>query len=133
MTTAKPARQTKQRAAVIDALQAMPRFASAQELHAALRSAGDGTGLTTVYRHLQVLVAEGVVDVLRADDGEARYRICADTGHHHHLVCRTCGDSVEVDGPAVETWADRIAAKHGYTDVQHTLEIFGTCADCASR
>lgn len=133
MTTPKPARQTKQRAAVIEALQAMPRFVSAQELHGALRASGEGTGLTTVYRHLQALVAEGAIDVLRPEDGEARYRICADTGHHHHLVCRTCGNSVEVDGPAVETWADRIAAQHGYSDVQHTLEIFGTCADCARR
>jgi Fur family ferric uptake transcriptional regulator len=123
-------RQTKQRGAVIEALRSTPRFASAQELHAVLRSAGESTGLTTVYRHLQALAAEGVIDVLRADDGEARYRYCADDGHHHHLVCRSCGTSVEVEGPAVERWADRVAEDHGFTDVEHTLEIFGTCRAC---
>jgi Fur family ferric uptake transcriptional regulator len=51
---------------------------------------------------------------------------------HHHLVCRSCGGTVEVLGPAVESWADRIAAEQGYTDVSHTLEIFGTCPRCAA-
>jgi len=66
--------------------------------------------------------------MLRAEDGEALYRRCSAT-HHHHLVCRSCGRTVEVDGPAVERWADRVAAEHGYADVSHTLEIFGTCRD----
>jgi Fur family ferric uptake transcriptional regulator len=43
-----------------------------------------------------------------------------------------CGKAVEVEGPAVEKWADAIAAEHGFVDVAHTMEIFGTCADCAA-
>ncbi|MDX6273508.1 MAG: Fur family transcriptional regulator, ferric uptake regulator [Frankiales bacterium] len=124
-------RQTKQRATVLEALRVTPRFVSAQELHGVLRAGGEGTGLTTVYRHLQALAADGTVDVLRADDGESLYRICADSGHHHHLVCRHCGTSVEVEGPAVERWAVRMAEEHGFADVEHTLEIFGTCASCS--
>ncbi|MGC1208829.1 MAG: transcriptional repressor, partial [Ornithinimicrobium sp.] len=50
-------------------------------------------------------------------------------GHHHHLVCRVCGRTVEIEGPAVETWAERVAAEHAFVDVAHTLEIFGTCSD----
>ena len=46
------------------------------------------------------------------------------------LVCRNCGRTVEVEGPAVERWADKVAAEHGYADISHTLEIFGTCQDC---
>ena len=64
--------------------------------------------------------------MLRTEDGEAIYRRCSDT-HHHHLVCRACGATVEVEGPAVERWTDAIAAEHGFADVSHTLEIFGTC------
>jgi Fur family ferric uptake transcriptional regulator len=69
------------------------------------------------------------VDVLRTEDGEAIYRRCSDT-HHHHLVCRGCGRTVEVEGPAVERWTRAIAAEHGFSDVSHNLEIFGTCPDC---
>jgi Fur family ferric uptake transcriptional regulator len=85
-----------------------------------------------VYRTLQALADAGEVDVLRADDGEAVYRRCS-SGHHHHLVCRHCGRTVEVEGPAVERWADRVASEHGFVAVSHTIEVFGTCAACATR
>lgn len=124
-----PPRSTRQRAAVSAALDAISDFRSAQELHEILRRGGENVGLTTVYRTLQALAESGEVDVLRAGDGEAVYRRCS-RGHHHHLVCRTCGRAVEVEGPAVERWADRMAAEHGFTEVSHTVEIFGRCPDC---
>ena len=127
-----PQRATRQRSAVTDVLAGATGFRSAQELHEELRRTGASVGLTTVYRHLQSLSDSGVVDVLRSDDGEARYRACPTEAHHHHLVCRSCGASVEVDGPAVESWATAVAAEHGYTDVTHTVEVFGTCRACRS-
>ena len=45
--------------------------------------------------------------------------------HHHHLTCRNCGRSVEVEGRAVEQWAEKVAAEAGFTDVGHTVELFG--------
>ena len=128
-----PGRSTRQRAAVTALLEETDDFQSAQQLHDRLKHRGDSVGLTTVYRTLQSLADTGAVDVVRTDDGEAVYRRCNSGSHHHHLVCRSCGKTVEVEGPAVESWADRIAAEHGFTTVSHTLEIFGTCAQCASR
>ncbi len=69
--------------------------------------------------------------MLRTDDGEAVYRRCS-RSHHHHLVCRRCGRTVEVEGPAVERWAEKVADEHGYTDVSHQVEIFGTCPACSA-
>jgi Fur family transcriptional regulator, ferric uptake regulator len=128
-TVAIGTRSTRQRAAVASVLDEQDEFRTAQEIHAALREAGEAVGLTTVYRTLQALADSQEVDVLRNADGETAYRRCS-KGHHHHLVCRDCGRTVEVEGPAVERWADKVAAEHGYTDVSHTLEIFGTCSDC---
>jgi Fur family ferric uptake transcriptional regulator len=125
-------RSTRQRTAVADVLSKVDGFRSAQDLHDLLRHDGASVGLTTVYRHLQALADAGQVDMLRTDDGEAVYRRCPTLEHHHHLVCRTCGRSVEVDGPEVETWASAVAARHGFTDVSHTVEVFGTCEDCAA-
>jgi Fur family ferric uptake transcriptional regulator len=125
-------RATRQRAAVASVLAEVDDFRSAQELHDLLKHRGDSVGLTTVYRTLQSLADAGEVDVLRTTEGEAVYRRCS-SGHHHHLVCRECGRTVEVEGPAVERWAETVAGEHGYVDVSHTLEIFGTCADCAKR
>ena len=121
-------RPTRQQAAVTARLEMTDDFTSAQDLHARMREAGDAVGLATVYRTLTSLAASGDVDVLRTDDGEAVYRMCS-TGHHHHLVCRQCGRTVEIEGPTVEQWTARVAAEHGFTDVSHTLEIFGTCSD----
>jgi Fur family ferric uptake transcriptional regulator len=121
---------TRQRTAVSRALAHAEGFQSAQALHDAMRHAGESVGLTTVYRHLQALADSGEVDVLRTDDGEAVYRRCAADDHHHHLVCRVCGTTVEVTGPAVETWAEQVAKKHGFRDVSHTVEVFGTCKSC---
>jgi Fur family transcriptional regulator, ferric uptake regulator len=126
-------RTTRQRTAVAELLERVDGFKSAQDLHDLLRHDGASVGLTTVYRHLQALADAGQVDVLRTDDGEAVYRRCPTAEHHHHLVCRTCGRSVEVDGPEVEAWAARVAEQHGFTDVTHTVEVFGTCASCAGR
>lgn len=122
-------RPTRQRRAVADALASFDDFRSAQEIHDLLGRRGDPVGLATVYRTLQRLAEGGRVDVLRTEDGEAIYRRCSDT-HHHHLVCRECGRTVEVEGPMVERWTRAIAAEHGYDDVSHTLEIFGTCSGC---
>ena len=123
-------RPTRQQTAVIERLGQCEDFTSAQELHARMREAGDKVGLATVYRTLTSLAAAGEVDMSRTDEGEAVYRMCS-TGHHHHLVCRHCGRTVEIEGPAVERWAERVATEHGFTDVSHTLEVFGTCSGCA--
>jgi Fur family ferric uptake transcriptional regulator len=107
-------RSTRQRAAVSAALNEVDEFRSAQELHDMLKHRGDSVGL-------------------RTSDGEAVYRRCSTGEHHHHLVCRMCGKAVEVEGPAVEQWAETIAAEHAFVNVAHTVEIFGTCAECAAK
>jgi Fur family ferric uptake transcriptional regulator len=128
MTSTEPGlRPTRQRRAVAAALEEFNDFRSAQEIHDALRSGGDNVGLSTVYRTLQAMAEADEIDMLRSEAGEAVYRRCSGS-HHHHLVCRTCGATVEVEGPAVEKWTRSVASAHGYSDVSHTLEIFGTSA-----
>ncbi|MDF5754152.1 transcriptional repressor [Spongiactinospora sp. TRM90649] len=123
---------TSRRDAVHDTLRRSEGFRSAQDIYAEMRAEGAKIGLTTVYRALQALADNGEVDVLRTDDGEAVYRACASGTHHHHLVCRRCGHTVEVAGPAVERWAETIGREHGFSDITHTVEVFGTCSSCAA-
>jgi Fur family ferric uptake transcriptional regulator len=125
-----PQRNTRQRAAVLDMLDSLNQFTSAQDIHGRLRDNGSSVGLTTVYRTLQSLADASQVDVIRADDGEAMYRRCTNE-HHHHLVCRRCGRTLEVDSPTVESWAEEVAKRYGFSDINHTLEIYGVCPDCA--
>lgn len=131
MTTSHPARRpTKQRLALAAALAGIDEFVSAQQLHARMAADGSSVGLATVYRNLQAMAAEREIDTLRTDDGEALYRACRTEDHHHHLVCRECGRTVEVAvPPSFEAWSAKIGAEHGFTGLSHLVEIFGLCPD----
>lgn len=117
------------------ALREQDGFRPAQDIYAILRAQGHKVGLSTVYRHLQTLTEQGIADAIHSSDGETSYRFCGEVpaGHHHHLVCRVCGRAEEVEGRAVERWATEVAARHGYTEVDHTVEVFGVCRSCAHR
>lgn len=126
-------RNTWQREAVREALDSREGFVSAQGLHQGLRDSGSPIGLATVYRALADLATVGEADSLQSPEGESLYRACASTGHHHHLICRSCGLTVEIEATEVEQWAKRTASDHGFTEAQHIVDIFGLCAQCASN
>jgi Fur family ferric uptake transcriptional regulator len=114
---------------VLSVLERVGGFASAQEVYQLLQRGNQAIGLTTVYRALQSLLDDKVVDTLRRDDGEAIYRLCGEN-HHHHLVCKSCGTTIEIQANAIEKWAQQMASDHGFREVGHTAEIFGICKKC---
>ncbi len=131
MTT--PVRRTRQRAAVAALLASTRDFRTAQQIHTQLVGQGDKLGLATVYRSLQGLAEDGRVDTLRSTEGEVLYRSCTSEHHHHHLVCRTCGFTEEIEQSQIESWVSAVAADHGFSDVEHSLELFGLCASCREK
>ena len=122
-------RNTRQKDAVRHALGEAIGFVSAQQLHLVLKNHGSTIGLATVYRALADLAEAGEADPLQSKDGELLYRACT-TSHHHHLICRACGKTVEIEADRVERWADEVASEHGFTQPSHTIDIFGTCSAC---
>lgn len=129
-TEALPARRTRQRSAITERLERAAEFLTAQQIHDDLHHAGAGIGLATVYRTLQAMADTGEVDVIRTPAGQAAYRRCT-TGHHHHLICRDCGTTVEISAEDVEAWLGSVAERHGFVAIDHELEMYGRCADCA--
>ncbi|MFC5502226.1 Fur family transcriptional regulator [Lysinimonas soli] len=125
-------RNTWQREAVREALGTTEGFVSAQALHAHMRDAGSSVGLATVYRALADLATEGDADALQ-QEGESLYRACTPGSHHHHLICRSCGRTVEISADAVEQWAKDVAAANGFTRPEHVVDVFGYCADCSNE
>jgi Fur family ferric uptake transcriptional regulator len=124
-------RNTWQREAVREALADAEGFVSAQSLHATVRDSGSTIGLATVYRALADLATEGEADSLQ-QEGESLYRACTPGSHHHHLMCRSCGLTVEIEAVPVEEWAQSVAAEHGFTAASHVVDIFGLCASCTA-
>ena len=125
-------RKTWQREAVREALGTTEGFVSAQSLHAQMREAGSPVGLATVYRALADLAGEGDADSLQ-QEGESLYRACTPGSHHHHLICRNCGRTVEISADPVEHWAKEVAESNGFTQPAHVVDVFGYCAECSTR
>lgn len=132
MTTT-PQRRTRQRATIAEVMAEIEEFRTAQDIHDLLRHQGHSVGLATVYRNLQAMAEAGEVDVVRLPDGQASYRACgtATHAHHHHLICRSCGRTVEVTLPPLEGLIRSLAAEHGFAEMDHELEFFGVCGSCA--
>jgi Fur family ferric uptake transcriptional regulator len=125
-------RFTRQRAELLALLDDVGGFRTPLQLYRDLRSRGAGVGLTTVYRNLQWLCDAGEIDAMRMPTGEQLFRRCG-AAHHHHLVCRNCAAAAEVSSAAMERWAATTGFNNGFTDISHTLEIFGLCAHCSAH
>ncbi|WP_455187777.1 Fur family transcriptional regulator [Actinomyces sp.] len=126
-------RMTKQRQAVFNNLSEHRDFRSAQKVFEDLTARGHKIGLATVYRNLQALAEDHQVDVLRSAEGEALYRKCDTQTHHHHLVCRNCGRAEDLGAGELEKWISAVAASHGYTQIEHSIELFGLCSECTRK
>ena len=121
------------RQAVIELLAAQPCALSALEIEEALRSSARQVARASVYRVLDELEQLKLVARIEVGQGISRYEALHPHGahHHHHLVCRGCGRSIEIEAPAVEAWASAIGRTHGFSEMTHTVELYGTCRDCA--
>lgn len=125
-------RATWQRESVREALSAAGGFISAQALHSDLKERGSTIGLATVYRTLADLESGGSADSFQ-QEGESLFRACSTNDHHHHLICRRCGRTVEITADHVESWAQSIAAEHGFTEASHEVNVFGICSSCRAE
>lgn len=126
-------RKTKQRDAIMAIMADETDFRSAQQVHTALVAAGQAVGLATVYRNLQALTEAGELDSLRSEEGETLYRRCAKRRHHHHLVCRNCGYTVDIQDDQLEQWIGKIARRYKFSDIEHMADVFGLCESCESK
>jgi Fur family transcriptional regulator, ferric uptake regulator len=124
------ARNTLQREAIARVLRASERFRTAQEIHVKMRLDGEPVGLTTVYRHLQLFVDEGVVHAVQLEDRQTAYRWCGEASRHHYVVCRNCGASREIVDAGFDERVARAAEGEGFSDISHSFEVFGLCPAC---
>lgn len=124
---------TANRRAVVDALAAAGAPITLPDLLAADASLAQ----SSAYRSLSVLVDAGVVRRLVHVGDHALFELDEHlTEHHHHLICESCGSVADVTLPdPVEAEMDRtfdqVSAAAGFTPRHHTVDIYGTCADCA--
>ena len=123
-------RKTRQLELVHCALHQETDFLSAAEVYAKLQATGAKIGLATVYRNLNTLAGDGVLETIKTPDGTALYRECESLEHHHHLRCRNCGRTEDFVLDGLEDQLEKVAQRLGFSKVNHLLELDGLCSQC---
>jgi len=107
---------------------------SAEELHSRLRREHSSIGLATVYRTLKILCMAGLAHERRFKDGFTRYEFAGtEDRHHDHIVCVSCARVEEFENDEIEEIQKKIAQKHKFKMLDHRLEIYGLCRECADE
>jgi Fur family ferric uptake transcriptional regulator len=128
---AKGMRNGGARRAVIELLAEQNCCLTAQEIFDELRASGRRVGIASVYRILDLLSAEGAVQRIELGSGTARYEPASPEGHHHHLVCDSCGRVEAFEDRALERALTRVEEQSGFAVAGHDVVLHGACNDCA--
>lgn len=115
---------------VVEYLAAQPCCRGAQEIHEALTAAGQKIGLASVYRMVDRLAEQGLVQRIDIGDGIVRYEPAHTAEHHHHLVCDACGKVEPFTDPSLEQAIEAVEERSGFAVVGHEVLLRGLCADC---
>ncbi|TVP75835.1 MAG: transcriptional repressor [Puniceicoccaceae bacterium] len=122
-------RMTGARRQLIEILSESERPLSIEDL--SQRSQGK-FDLVTIYRNLEVFRELGIVEVILLENGKTLFELTGEHDHSHHIVCRNCLKTERIDfcmGGELE----RYASSRGYSNLSHTIEVFGECPDCESK
>jgi Fur family transcriptional regulator, ferric uptake regulator len=123
-------RTSRQRDAIAAAADAMDSAFSADDLASAVRGSGEDVGTATIYRAVAAMEEAGYIEAVGTRGGAALYARCRADGHHHHLVCESCGHAEETPCVLDEALG---ASASGFRVTRHELTIYGVCAECGAR
>ena len=122
-------RLTPQRSAIVEALTGFSGIFSVADLQKVLAESHPDLGRATLFRAIDLFVKLGVLEKVHRETAEDGY-IVGMTGHHHHLICRQCGEVRHIDLCPIQADIDELIMKEGYTDAIHRFEIEGLCSQC---
>ena len=123
------AQRTRSQERILNLLKNLNRGVSAQDIYVELRNRDQSMGLATVYRALEALKLERIVQVRTLGSGESLYSSVQQD--RHHLTCLQCGDSIPIDQCPVHQLETQLQASHQFKIYYHTLEFFGLCDRCS--
>lgn len=121
-------KRTRSQDRILNLLKTLQQALSAQDIYVELRNRNQGVGLATVYRALETLKLEGVVQVRTLANGESLYSCIHQD--QHHLTCLQCGASIPIDECPVHQLETELQKSHEFKIFYHTLEFFGLCDRC---
>ncbi|HEX8160285.1 MAG TPA: Fur family transcriptional regulator [Pyrinomonadaceae bacterium] len=126
-------KRTAQRDLILEVFLRTEEHLSSEDLYRLVQREDPAIGQTTVYRTLKLLTDAGLAREVRFGDGRTRYEHNYNHPHHDHMICTECGKTIEFFSADLEKLQDKIAARHKFEITNHTLRMFGYCADCRSK
>ena len=123
-------RSTRQRQAVWEEICSTNEHRDVEEIYLALREAGLNVSRATVYRTVEVLVKNNLVNKLDLGDGRIRYEHRQALQHHDHLICLRCGTIEEFTHDTIESLQEEVAREFGFQIIEHRHQLYGYCRDC---
>ena len=102
---------------------------SPQEIYQCLLKKHKKIGLTSIYRALDLFESLGIVFKI-SNGSSVKYRLCDIEDHHHHIICKACGDVVELDFCDISDLSKKVTESTGYQVTDHQLNFYGFCKAC---
>ena len=124
-------RLTPQRASILNVLYEAGGHLTAIEVYKKLRARLPNATEPTVYRNLDFLSDNGFIRATQVTGGRAEYEIVVPA--HHHLICKTCGQQIQIDHAQVQPFYDRLEQSTGYRLTENHLTFLGYCPHCKSK
>lgn len=124
---------TGQRMAIAEVFFRSSKHLSVEELYTLLRKKRIPAGRATVFRTLKLLRESGLAEELDLGDRTRRYEAVTGSGHHDHLICKSCGKCIEIQDGTIERIQRGLCEKHGFAPEDHRLDIFGMCRECEAE
>lgn len=124
-------RRTRSQERILKIMKGLTKPTSAQDLYVELRNHEYTIGLATVYRSLEALKMDGLVQVRTLPSGESLYSLPQED--RHHLTCLRCGNSISIDECPVHELEHDLQSHHKFRIFYHTLEFFGLCPECQAQ
>lgn len=128
---AKGFKSTAQRDYIADVFFKTNTHISLDELLKKVKRKNTNIGYATVYRTMRLLTECGLAVARQFGDGQTRYENLPEDGHHDHIICIKCSKIAEFQNQKIEQLQTEAAKKLGFTVVNHKLELYGYCSDCA--
>ncbi|MFQ5855858.1 MAG: Fur family transcriptional regulator [Anaerolineae bacterium] len=125
-------RMTPQRLMVMDAVFHHEGHITAEDVHAKVQAYYPYVDLSTIYRTLQVLKAQGLVAELRVPDGPTQYEATLDDSHHH-AICHRCGTMLDLEPEVLEPLRDQLLTQYQFRAELTHMAVFGVCRTCTEQ
>ncbi len=131
-------KSTVQRSLVYETLtENKDKHLSTEEVYDLIKDKNPNMGIATIYRTLQLFEEIGLVYKHNFDDGCSRYEIMDEAGNeihqHHHLVCKICGDIIEVKEDLMNSLEEIIEKQYNFEILNHVVKFTGICSQCRNK